>query len=338
MYATPPLLSSLLRGSVAICALGLLRNYSAILAREDECPSNAPTFSYTLEDTGGLETTNRDSKDRIKSMALLHDGKHSQRSTGRPTPQGGRRLTPRRASGNVFYESKDDLELTESEWAKLPFVQQTRDAPSQISMVARGLIAVLLHPLELIAVRQVTSSSAEYATLLSSVATIYNETAGGSLKNFFWGWRSTIINCIFLPKGGWFMMGIPYLVRVRRMLPAQKGGEGGGGGEGVEGGVGAGLAATESLAAGLGVEKIGKSLEILRAILSPGGGGISALLAGAEVNVRALVPSFFCLFAARIAVHAVFGRSEKARVRRVRRDAFVRMFFEKAKRAEESKP
>jgi hypothetical protein len=320
------LVANALRGSTAICALGLLRNYSSILAREDESSTvQAATFSYTLEDTGGLDVANRDSKNRIKSMALLHNGQHSQKSTGRPTHNGlmNKRMGERRASGNVYYDSTEDVSLTESERKKLPFVPQAPQEKPQISLVGRALIAVLLHPLELIAVRQVTSSAGGYGSFLKSVSSIYYEGAG-STGNFFRGWRSTLINAVFIPKGGWFMMGIPYLVRVRRMLPEWVGG-GSGGGE-AEGGKG--------LAEAMGVERIGQSLEILRGILSPGGGGVAALLAGAEANVRSLIPSFLCLFAARVAVHAVFGRSEKARIRRVRRDAFVRLFFEKAKMGE----
>jgi hypothetical protein len=93
---------------------------------------------------------------------------------------------------------------------------------------------------------------------------------------------------------------------------------------------------TAGIASSLQIERIGQSLEILRSILSPGGGGVQALFSGAEVNLRSLVPSFLCLFAARVAVHAVFGRSRKAKIRRVRRDAFVRLFFEKAKAKSES--
>ena len=49
---------------------------------------------------------------------------------------------------------------------------------------------------------------------------------------------------------------------------------------------------------------------------------------GVELTVRTLIPSFLALAGARLAVHALFGRSQAARIKRVRRNAFIRAFFE----------
>ncbi len=321
LTAPPPstVFNTFMRGSTSVCLLGLLRNFSLIRQREEDMtPADAyaqslgpQTYSYTK--TGGMEQSNKGA-----SMALMH-GNVSQSKTGRPKGN-DKYLVENRASGNVYYDSQEGLDGAQALpefWERERQLKKVTEPP-QISPVGRALISILLHPLELIAVRQVTSTGPEYSTFMSSIRTIYNESVvGGSYRGFFRGWRSTMINSIVLPSGGWFMMGIPYLIRVRRMLPVPKTAD---------------MTSSGSTFANLaGVDSLGKSLEVLRSILSPSGGGFPALLAGADCTARAIIPSFICLVGARLLVHGIFGRSERARIRRVRRNTFIRAFFQATK-------
>ena len=78
------------------------------------------------------------------------------------------------------------------------------------------------------------------------------------------GMASTMINAIVLPTGGWWLMGLPYLIRIRRMMPNVK------------------VVGSSDFNKFAGIDSLGKSLEIIRQILTPGGGGIPALLSGED--------------------------------------------------------
>jgi len=59
-------------------------------------------------------------------------------------------------------------------------------------------------------------------------------------------------------------MGLPYLIRIRRMMPNVK------------------VVGSSDFNKFAGIDSLGKSLEIIRQILTPGGGGIPALLSGED--------------------------------------------------------
>ena len=192
-----------------------------------------------------------------KSTAVLHGG-FNQRFTGRPRPKGSKDVfSEERASGNVFYSSEDNLLNMKRKEFDPGF-----DRKGQVTAFGRAVISILLHPLELISVRQVTSNSPNYVNFLTTAKSIYTETPGGSLMGFFAGWRSTMINAVVLPTGGWWLMGVPYLIRIRRMMPDVK------------------VVGSTDFNNLVGVDSLGKSLEIIRNIVGEGGGGLKELLSG----------------------------------------------------------
>lgn len=119
----------------------------------------------------------------LPPLQVLHGG-FNQKFTGRPKPKGSRDVWAEdRASGNVFYSSEDNLlNMKRKEF-------DDDDRKGQVTPFGRAIISILLHPLELISVRQVTSDKDTYSSFIKSAKAIYSETPGGSYMGFFAGWR-----------------------------------------------------------------------------------------------------------------------------------------------------
>ncbi|GMH54464.1 hypothetical protein TrRE_jg9371, partial [Triparma retinervis] len=203
------LLRGAARGGVGICVLGLFRNYEQIKIREDE------GFAGMQAGRGGGQGSYnkrlgaiQENQKKGKSTKMLHGG-FNQKFTGRPRPKGSKDVfSEDRASGNVFYSSEDNLLNMKRKEFDTSF-----DRKGQVTAFGRAIISILLHPLELISVRQVTSNRPAYSTFWNAAKAIHSETPGGSFMGFFAGWRSTMINAVVLPTGGWWLMGLPYLIR-----------------------------------------------------------------------------------------------------------------------------
>ena len=75
---------------------------------------------------------------------------------------------------------------------------------------SRGLLAVALHPLELLAVKRVAApgSFGGYGAALKALAR--------EPGRFFQGWRSTFLTAAFFRSP--YFLGVPGVVRVRRMM------------------------------------------------------------------------------------------------------------------------
>ncbi|GMH55627.1 hypothetical protein TL16_g01953 [Triparma laevis f. inornata] len=281
-------LKEIYRGSIAVCLLGLLRNYAHIQSREMIKSTDHQSFTYTPSLTGidGIQH---------KSIKMLHNGsKVKDRPNGRQTGK-------ERASGNVFWDSEGDLTRDRKR------IEEDMNDDNRVSWYGRGMFAVLAHPLELIAVRQITRPM-HYTSFFNSVGRLW----GLGVKEFFTGWRSTFITAITM-KDKWYFLGIPGLVRVRRMVEEAPTIPGDGG---VVGGV-------------LGGDSLGKSLEIIRSTLEKKGGW-RELIVGLEVTVRILVPAFLAAGAARSCLSWLGEGEMRKRVRR-RREVFIRTFFEKSR-------
>mmetsp|Transcript_20721 Transcript_20721/g.38695 ORF Transcript_20721/g.38695 Transcript_20721/m.38695 type:complete len:437 (-) Transcript_20721:76-1386(-) len=279
-------LREIYRGATSVCLLGLLRNYTSIQSRELITPPTSKSFTYTPSSTG---------VSRLKSFNAPH--------SGRPVLDRPQKLTTegkQRASGNIFYDSSSDL-ISPSHHN--PETSEAR----KISWYGRGMFAVLAHPLELMAVRGITREEG-YENLGRSARRLWSL----GFREFFTGWRSTFITAISM-KDKWYFLGIPGLVRVRRMAEEAPTipGEGG-----VVGGV-------------LGGDSLGKSLEIIRSTLDKKGGW-RELIVGLEVTVRILVPAFLAAAAARTVLGWLGEGEMRKRVRR-RREVFIRTFFEQSR-------
>ncbi|GMI10161.1 hypothetical protein TrVE_jg7090 [Triparma verrucosa] len=278
-------LREIYRGATSVCLLGLLRNYTSIQSRELITPPASKSFTYTPSSTG---------VSRLKSFNVPH--------SGRPVLDRPNKVTEgkQRASGNVFYDSSSDL-------ISPTHHNHEVSEEKKISWYGRGLFAVLAHPLELMAVRGITREEG-YENFGRSAGRLWSL----GFREFFTGWRSTFITAISM-KDKWYFLGIPGLVRVRRMAEEAPTipGEGG-----VVGGV-------------LGGDSLGKSLEIIRSTLDKKGGW-RELIVGLEVTVRILVPAFLAAAAARTVLGWLGEGEMRKRVRR-RREVFIRTFFEQSR-------
>lgn len=164
-------------------------------------------------------------------------------------------------------------------------------AQSYEGIVTRMLWASILHPFDLLATRMITESRPEYATMASSVRHVLKHRG---LVGLFVGVRSSILNVI-LPFGNWYLLGVPFLIKTRRML------------EGMD---------TEFRVG------MGGSLDMVRAILKDE--GISGLFAGNRATLWGIVPAFASLCGARLAVYMVMGSSRRTTAHRRRRNAHLR--------------
>ena len=84
------------------------------------------------------------------------------------------------------------------------------------------VLSILLHPLELVVLHQVTSLSPNVSTILGSAKSVYNGISPISTKsfaNFFTGFRSSVVAEVMLGSTkGWVVLGLGQLVKARRML------------------------------------------------------------------------------------------------------------------------
>jgi len=201
----------------------------------------------------------------------------------------------------------------------------------RVSTFGKMAFCCFLHPLELICVRQITSSNdhGAFDTIFSSAALIYSEkrrpqhnatTPQGSWKNLFTGVRTTMLGCL-MPTSILFQVfvsGIMNVIKIRRFLaPAS-----------------ATTTAitnptlTRRMSLNTFLPDLGYSLVILKEVLAEK--GIMGIFVSSQATIYTLVPSFFALMGARFIVHQTLGRTTRAKNRRIRRDFFIRAFFEKA--------
>ena len=108
-----------------------------------------------------------------------------------------------RASGNVFYDSSTDLTTPLS-----PSTSPLSKPP--LTWYSRGLLAVFIHPLELLAVKSIVTPS-RYPHFLPSLCSLCS-----TPSRLFQGWRSTFLTAAFFRSP--YLLGVPGVVRVRRMM------------------------------------------------------------------------------------------------------------------------
>jgi len=155
----------------------------------------------------------------------------------------------------------------------------------------KALWAALLHPFDLIATRMITTSGEKYRNVTNSLKTIIKERGWSGL---LLGVRSSLIRSI-LPHRSIYTMGVPFLVKTRRML------------DGMDDVYRTGM---------------GGSLEILRDILRVQ--GIQGLFSGLRATCWGFFPAFGALCGARLLVYLLTGNSSHASVQRRKRKALLR--------------
>ncbi|CBJ30792.1 conserved unknown protein [Ectocarpus siliculosus] len=155
----------------------------------------------------------------------------------------------------------------------------------------RILWAGILHPFDLLATRMMTESRPEYATGTASVRHVLKQSGFAGL---FLGVRSSILN-VLLPFGNWYLLGVPFLIKTRRML------------DGMDTVFRAGM---------------GGSLDMVRAILKEE--GLAGLFAGYRATLWGIGPAFLSLCGARLLVYVVLGSSRRTSEHRRRRNAHLR--------------
>ncbi|KAG5177788.1 hypothetical protein JKP88DRAFT_331191 [Tribonema minus] len=123
-------------------------------------------------------------------------------------------------------------------------------------VLSRAVWAVALHPFDLLATRMITEAGARYATVRAALRTAAGSEAcaryatvraagDGHWAGLFAGVRSSIIGAC-LPCSSWYALGVPFLVKTRRMASASVGSD-------LEPGLGFGLqvrSGTETIATG----------------------------------------------------------------------------------------
>ncbi|CAM9774047.1 unnamed protein product [Ascophyllum nodosum] len=172
-------------------------------------------------------------------------------------------------------------------------------AQTHEGVVAKMLWACILHPFDLIATRMVTESSPQYATTTSSVSHVLGQRG---VTGLFLGVRSSIFN-VLLPFGKWYMVGVPFLIKTRRML------------DGMDTVFRTGM---------------GGSLDMVRAILKEE--GVAGLFAGYRATLWGTGPAFLSLCGARLLVYAVMGSSRRTAAHRRKRNAHLRHLMESSQK------
>eukprot|EP00903_Cladosiphon_okamuranus_P015732 g14520.t1 len=157
--------------------------------------------------------------------------------------------------------------------------------------VTRIAWASVLHPFDLLATRMITESAPEYSTGISSVRHVLRQSG---VVGLFLGVRSSILN-VLLPFGNWYLLGVPFLIKTRRML------------DGMDTVFRAGM---------------GGSLDMVRAILKDE--GFAGLFAGYRATLWGIGPAFVSLCGARLLVYMVLGSSTRTTEHRRRRNAHLR--------------
>eukprot|EP00904_Undaria_pinnatifida_P002364 jgi/Undpi1/12128/HiC_scaffold_5.g01804.m1 len=211
------------------------------------------------------------------------------RKTGRRRGEGGGR------EGGYFRRSK--LLYTDYYWKTTHrmttrFIMQsdryTRHVndPESLAQTYEGVAtrivwATLLHPFDLLATRMITESRTEYSTVASSVRHVLKHRG---VTGLFLGVRSSIFN-VLLPFGNWYLLGVPFLIKTRRML------------DGMDTVFRAGM---------------GGSLDMVRSILKEE--GIVGLFAGYRATLWGIGPAFLTLCGARLVVYMVMGSSTRTYV------------------------
>ncbi|CAN0066632.1 unnamed protein product [Pylaiella littoralis] len=151
--------------------------------------------------------------------------------------------------------------------------------------------ASILHPFDLLATRMMTEGSPEYSTGIASVRHVLKQSG---VTGLFLGVRSSILN-VLLPFGNWYLLGVPFLIKTRRML------------DGMDTVFRAGM---------------GGSLDMVRAILKEE--GFAGLFAGYRATLWGIGPAFLSLCGARLLVYMVLGSSTRTTKHRRRRNAHLR--------------
>ncbi|CAM9657312.1 unnamed protein product [Chrysoparadoxa australica] len=174
---------------------------------------------------------------------------------------------------------------------------------SLLALLVANLQAIVLHPFDLIATRMITEGSPQYETLKSSADHILKERG---IAGLFLGVRASILSVV-LPFSNWYLMGVPFLVKTRRML------------DGMDTVYRSGM---------------GGSLDLLRNLLAEE--GLAGLFAGYKATLWGVLPAFAALCGTRIFVYLVFGNSTRIAQQRKRRRALLRHLLSSYKPEDEA--
>eukprot|EP01084_Bolivina_argentea_P261165 441233_1 len=183
-------------------------------------------------------------------------------------------------------------ELYPKPFERLPWMLDVHSAQYESeSIISLVFKSTLLHPFDLITTRMITEDCLEYESVSAAIKTVI-KTSG--VSGLFEGIHLSISNSILLnaiiPFGNWYMLGVPFLLKTRRML------------EGMD------------LIFNVGLSG---SVNMLRDILRRD--GFSGLFAGSTATFYGIIPAICSLCLARGAIYLALGSRYECYNRRKRR-------------------